>query len=124
MGISTMKDCIFCKIIRKESKADIFFEDKACLVFTPLEQITKGHVLLVPKVHFESIFDIDNEVLKHLAVTSKKIASNIVEKQNATGVNILHASGQNAQQSVFHFHFHIVPRYPNDGLDLWLKNRL
>lgn len=119
-----MKDCIFCKIIKKELKADILFEDQICLVFMPLKQVTKGHILLAPKIHFENIFDIDDEVLKNLVVTGKKIASDIVKKQNATGVNFLHASGKDAQQSIFHFHFHIVPRYPNDGLDLWLRNKL
>jgi histidine triad (HIT) family protein len=119
-----MTDCIFCKIIKKEVPADIFFEDETGIVFTPLNPITKGHILVVPKTHSENIFDIDEEVLKSLITTSKKVAIDTVKKHNATGVNLLHASGTDAQQSVFHFHLHIVPRYPNDGLDLWLKNRL
>lgn len=119
-----MEDCKFCKIINKELKASILFEDEASLVFKPLEQVTRGHVVIVPKAHFENIFDIDDEILKNLVVTGKKIASDIVKKQNATGVNFLHASGKDAQQSIFHFHFHIIPRYSNDGLDLWLRNKL
>ncbi len=124
MYLKIMEDCIFCKIINKELKANILFEDEANLVFEPLKQATRGHVVIVPKAHFDNIFDIDDEILKNLVVIAKKIASNIVKKQNATGVNFLHASGRDAQQSVFHFHFHIVPRYPNDGLDLWLGNKL
>lgn len=119
-----MQNCIFCKIIRKKSEANISFENEACLVFTPLKPITKGHVLIIPKAHFNDIFDIDNKTLRTLMTLVKKIAIEAIKKYNATGINLLHASGKDAQQSVFHFHIHLVPRYPNDGLDLWLKNKL
>ncbi|MGB6881751.1 MAG: HIT domain-containing protein, partial [Microgenomates group bacterium] len=47
-----------------------------------------------------------------------------VKENHATGINILNASGKDAQQSVFHLHFHLVPRYLNDGLDMWIKQKL
>lgn len=119
-----MKDCIFCKIIKKEMPAEVSFENDLCIAFNPLDQATRGHVLIVPKDHFQDIFDIDADTLKELILISKKMANDIVKREKATGVNILHASGKDAQQSVPHFHLHIVPRYPNDGLDLWLKNKL
>jgi len=119
-----MQDCIFCKIIKKESPANIVFKDDVCFVFSPLDPITKGHVLIVPKVHSKNIFDIDANVLAQLITITQKVAHDIVDKNKATGVNLLHASGKDAQQSIFHFHFHLVPRYPDDGLDLWLKNKL
>ena len=119
-----MEDCIFCKIIKKEAPAVVSFEDNSCIVFNPLDQITRGHVLVAPKNHFQDIFDIDAGTLEKLIVISKKMANDIVKREKATGVNILHASGKDAQQSVPHFHLHIVPRYSNDGLDLWLKNKL
>jgi histidine triad (HIT) family protein len=43
----------------------------------------------------------------------------LMAKHEATGINLLHATGKDAQQSIFHFHLHVVPRYPQDGLDLW-----
>lgn len=119
-----MKDCIFCKIIKKEMPAEVSLENDSYIVFNPLDQITRGHVLVVSKNHFQNIFDIDTNTLKKLILISKKIANDIIQREKATGVNILHASGKDAQQSVPHFHLHIVPRYPNDGLDLWLKNKL
>ncbi|OJI09368.1 MAG: hypothetical protein COV08_01295 [Candidatus Vogelbacteria bacterium CG10_big_fil_rev_8_21_14_0_10_49_38] len=119
-----MQECIFCKIIKKESPANIVFEDNVCSVFSPLNPITRGHVLIIPKVHFRDIFDIDTDILTQTISRAQKIAQDIINKNKATGVNLLHASGKDAQQSVFHFHFHLVPRYPNDGLDLWLKNKL
>ena len=78
-----MTDCIFCKIINKEVPADIFFEDKVCLVFVPLNPITKGHLLVIPKIHFENIFDIDDKILKSLITTSKNVAADVIKNNNA-----------------------------------------
>ena len=119
-----MDNCIFCQIISKKSKANIVLENDLCIAFTPLDPISSGHVLVVPKAHFENIFDIDEKTLAELTSYSKKIAAKIVKNNDAKGINLLHASGKDAQQSVFHFHFHVVPRYENDGLDLWMKGKL
>lgn len=119
-----MNDCIFCKIINKQSAANIIFEDSETLVFTPLDQISKGHLLIIPKYHFENIFDIEDVTFSHVTTIAKKMAIESLKIHNATGVNILNANGEDAQQSVFHFHMHMVPRYKDDGLDLWLRNRL
>lgn len=119
-----MQDCIFCKIIRKESKADIIFENDVCLAFKPLNLVSEGHLLVVPKVHVENIFDIDKETLSAVMSVVKELSVSIVKEKDATGVNLLHASGKDAQQSIFHFHIHIVPRFLNDGLNLWVKNKL
>ena len=119
-----METCIFCKIARKEAKATIFFEDENCVAFVPLEQASKGHMLVIPKVHSKDIFDIEDKSLTALAITAKQVAINLVKEYGATGVNLLNASGKDAQQSAFHFHLHIIPRYPNDGLDMWIRNKL
>jgi histidine triad (HIT) family protein len=62
--------------------------------------------------------------MKALGLKIKELSLKLIRENDATGVNILNASGKDAQQSVMHLHFHIVPRYPNDGLDLWLKQKL
>lgn len=120
----SMKNCIFCQIVDKQSPANILFENADCIAFTPLDPVAKGHVLIVPKAHYRDIFDIDPGILSAVVVFSKQVARDIVNTNKATGVNILHASGADAQQSVFHFHIHVVPRYSNDGLDLWPRNKL
>ena len=116
-----MNDCIFCKIVKKEAPATIVFEDADILAIVPLGAIAKGHTLVIPKVHSENVFDISHTDLASVAAVAKDLSKKIVAENNATGVNLLNASGKDAQQSVFHFHLHIVPRYPNDGYDLWLK---
>lgn len=119
-----MNNCIFCKINNKETPAKIVFENDDILAFVPIQQVSKGHTLIVPKNHFENIFDIDKNTLEILIAVSKDLSEQLTKENNATGINLLHASGKDAQQSVFHFHLHIVPRYENDGLDLWLREKL
>lgn len=119
-----MDNCIFCKIIKKESPASVVFEDDISLAIEPIEPVSEGHTLVISKQHFVNMLDTDDAVLAHLAVVSKQIGKNLLEKYGAQAINFLHAAGKEAQQSVFHTHFHIVPRYENDGLDLWLRNKL
>lgn len=119
-----MENCVFCKIINKKLPAKIIFENDDYLAFSPLEQVSKGHTLLIPKQHVENVFDIEATSLEMLIGIAQKIARELVKEHAATGINLLHASGKDAQQSVLHFHLHIVPRYKDDGLDLWLRNKL
>ena len=118
-----MNECIFCKIINKKSPAKIILENDEILVLKPIKEVSKGHTLVIPKKHFKNIFDIDKNTLKKLIVISKDLSETLVKENNATGINLLHASGKDAQQSVFHFHLHIIPRYKNDRLDLWLREK-
>ena len=119
-----MEDCIFCKIINKELPSKIIFENDEFLAFSPVDTISKGHTLLIPKKHFVDIFDFETQSLERFMGVAQKISKDITRDNNATGINLLHASGKDAQQSVPHFHFHLVPRYKDDGLDLWFKNKL
>ena len=117
-------DCIFCKIVNKEIPAEIVYEDEKVLVFPTKEPVTKSHILVVPKTHSENILDIEKETLEKLIGVTQTLARQSIKQNSATGVNILHAAGNDAQQSFFHFHIHIVPRYSDDGLDLWFRNKL
>lgn len=113
-------DCVFCKIVNNEVKALKVYESEDVLAFLDVNPVSLGHTLIIPKKHYVCIFDIPDEILKEIISVSKMLAKTYREKLNITGVNILHASGKDAQQSVFHFHIHLIPRYPNDGLDLWI----
>ena len=116
-----MENCIFCKIIKGEVATQKVYENESVLAFISKEQVSKGHTLVIPKEHFENIFYISEKALAEVMAVSKELSQKYQMEFDATGINILHASGKDAQQSVFHFHIHIVPRYPNDGLDLWIK---
>ena len=117
-----MEECIFCKIAKGEIPAMKVYEDEKVLAFLDLHPTSKGHTLIIPKKHFENIFDIEEEYLNAISGASKKVSLLLKKGLDADGINILHASGKDAQQSVFHFHIHLLPRYKNDKLDTWPKN--
>ena len=117
-----MENCIFCKIVKGEIDSKKIYEDEKVLAFLDITPISKGHLLIIPKKHFENIYEIENSYLKEIISVAKIIAESLKKSLNAGSVNILHASGKDAQQSVFHFHIHLVPRYKNDGIDIWPKS--
>ena len=119
-----MENCVFCKIVAQNAPANIIFEDEHVLALVPLEKVSQGHTLLITKMHFDNIFDIEEVVFSHLAQVMKRLSIRLVEENQASGINLLNANGKDAQQSVSHFHFHLVPRFPSDGLDMWIKQRL
>lgn len=109
-------DCIFCKIINKEIPSKIVYEDELVLAILDLSQATYGHTLVIPKKHYENIYEIDDKTLAHLINVVKMLAIKIKNKLNASGINILNNNETAAGQSVMHLHFHIIPRYDNDDL--------
>lgn len=116
-----MENCIFCNIINGSKKADIVFENEDAIVFLPKKMEAYGHCLLVPKRHCENVFDISEEDLCKVMMIVKMMSMMLSKNLGATGVNILHASGKDAGQSVGHFHLHIIPRFSDDGIDAWPK---
>ncbi len=116
-----MKSCVFCQIAKKEIPAKIVYENDEIICFLPKKIEVYGHTLIVPKKHYQNLYDIPPEILNEVVKTTKKLAQEYRQKIGATGVNLLHASGKGAQQSIFHFHFHLLPRFKNDGIDVWPK---
>ncbi|MFZ2310819.1 MAG: HIT family protein [Patescibacteria group bacterium] len=116
-----MENCIFCKIIKGEAEVKKIYEDDFVLAFATRGPVSEGHTLVIPKEHCENILDISAESLAKVMEVTRNLSLKMKTEVGATGVNVLHAAGADAQQSVFHFHLHIVPRFPDDGLDLWFK---
>ena len=109
------------KIIKREVPAFIVYEDKNSLAFLAIKPVCEGHSLVIPKKPYKNIFDIPESELNKLMKSVKNVANILRKKLGAEGINILHASGEVAQQSVPHFHFHLIPRKRNDYLDMWPK---
>lgn len=106
-----MDDCIFCKIIKGDIPCKKIYEDENVLAFMDINPKAKGHTLVVPKNHSEGIYDIDEKDLENTIKVVKKLATEINEKLKPDGMNIRQNNGELAGQSVFHLHFHIVPKY-------------
>jgi histidine triad (HIT) family protein len=114
-----MHDCAFCKLINKELPAWFVYEDQNVICFLPLEVEAFGHTIITPTKHFSDLFVTPSDVLNEVLTITKKIALHYQTAIGATGVNLLHASGVAAQQSVMHVHFHLIPRFDNDSIDAW-----
>ena len=103
--------CIFCDIIDHKIPSATVYEDDAVLAILDISQVTFGHTLVMPKTHFDSALDADEETVSKVFTTAAKLAREIREKTGAAGVNILSNCGEAAGQSVSHMHVHIIPRY-------------
>lgn len=116
--------CVFCEIIAGKIAVEKVYEDSTSLAFVPKDPVVTGHILVIPKTHVENLFDISQQELAKLGDVTKEMAITLKDAYGAQGVNLLHASGRTAQQSVLHFHYHLIPRYEGDGLDMWIKQGL
>lgn len=109
-----MKDCIFCKIINNEIPSSTIYEDDLVKVFLDVNPITNGHMLIIPKKHYENVFDIDKEIISHsIDLIRNNLYPMIKEKLNCDGLTISQNNGFG--QEVKHYHIHVIPRYTNDN---------
>jgi len=116
-------ECIFCKIVNGEIPCEKVWEDKNFIAILDVHPVVEGHTLVIPKEHFKNIFETPDECAGSINLACKKVAILLKEKFGVNAVNILNASGKEAQQSVFYLHYHVVPRRENDGLDLWFHGK-
>lgn len=110
------QDCVFCKIVNKELPCYKVYEDDFVLAFLDVNPVAIGHTLIIPKKHYENIFDIDSEVFKRIAEVSRVIAKKMVDNlDDVCGVNLFQSNGKVAEQVVMHSHLHLIPRRESDS---------
>ena len=112
-------DCIFCKIIRNEIPSSKVIEDEKIIAFLDINPVNKGHVLVLPKEHLETLIDIPDNTMKEVMITAKRIAKSMRKALKADGINLGMNNFPAAGQAVMHAHLHIIPRFENDGLVHW-----
>lgn len=108
--------CVFCKIINGEIPAFKVYENDYVVCFLDINASSTGHTLVVPKKHIENMFDLDEENAIEIIKAVKVVTSILKEKLSVEAVNIINNSGELAGQTVMHIHFHVIPRYKNDGI--------
>ena len=101
--------CAFCDIVQKEAPASIVYEDEKVIAFMSIRPINIGHTLVVPKKHYENIYEIPEDEVAHLYTVVKKIAYAVQKAVNAEGIRIVQNNCEAAGQVVFHMHVHIIP---------------
>ncbi len=107
-------DCIFCEIASKDAEAEVIFENENFVAFLDINPVNYGHTLVVPKKHFDNFLTIPTDDLSELTKITQYLAGAVKRALKADGFNIISNNGNSAGQSVFHFHYHIIPRYEND----------
>lgn len=111
-------DCIFCKILDGDIPSFQVYEDEDFKVILDRFPASKGHVLILPKGHYENLFELPLEISEKLYPLAQRLAKAIKEAVKADGINIIQNNGEAAGQSVFHFHMHIIPRFNEDKIVL------
>lgn len=117
--MSQHPDCIFCKICAGEIPCAKVYEDEHVLAFLDIAPVTKGHCLVIPKNHYTNILEINTAETPHVFNAIQKIAPAVMKSVGAKGFNIVQNNFEAAGQTVFHVHFHIVPRVLDDKVIVW-----
>ncbi len=118
MAHEARHSCPFCDLIRGAGEVSMCYEDADVVAFMDIQPVNPGHVLVVPREHFESLDDIPPSLAMHLFEVSMDLAPIVKQIGAADALNIVINSGAAAGQDVFHYHVHVIPRRPGDGFDV------
>ena len=108
--------CIFCKIVRKQAPASYVYEDENVIAFLDIRPLNEGHTLVIPKEHYETIFEIPEQLIAHLHGIAKRVALAVKKATKADGISIIQQNGKAAGQEILHLHVHVIPRYEGQTL--------
>lgn len=108
-------DCIFCKLANGDIPTATIYEDDDFRVILDAAPAAKGHALILPKEHYENLYEMDDELLVKVLPLAKKLVTKMTDILECDGYNIVQNNGAAAGQTVFHYHMHLIPRYKNDN---------
>lgn len=110
-----MQGCVFCGIAEGKIPSEKLYETENVLSFMDINPGTKGHCLVIPKKHAETITDVSEKDLRDVISAVQKVAKAIKKSLSPEGLNVHQSNGAIAGQVVNHAHFHIFPRFKGDG---------
>ena len=112
-------DCIFCKIVQGKIPCYKIYEDDDFLAFLDIQPIAKGHTLIIPKKHYNTFLETPIEILSKMTPVIHEVGQALLKATSADGLNFGLNNGPAAGQIIMHTHFHIIPRFNDDGLHTW-----
>ncbi|MCY4453965.1 MAG: HIT family protein [Immundisolibacterales bacterium] len=115
------ENCIFCRIVAGTARSHPVWDDGETLAFMDLNPLAEGHVLVIPKPHWENLFETPAPALGAVMDTAKRMAHAIRATIAPPGLGVYQVNGRAAGQTVFHYHVHLIPRH--DGISLELHGR-
>ncbi len=113
-----MENCIFCQIVAGSAPSWRVHETKDTYAFLDINPVSPYHTLVIPKKHYINMFDVPEENLLAVMKALRDVVNLYQEKLGLTNLQVLSSSGAEAQQDVFHLHYHIVPRRRGDGQNI------
>ncbi len=113
-----MEDCIFCAIAAGRAPAEILCQEEAALAFLDVQPAAPGHTLVIPRVHWQAIWEIDEETGAVLMELVARVGRALRQALQPDGLAVLQNNGRAAGQVVPHLHVHLIPRWYGDGLPL------
>ncbi|MBX5465523.1 MAG: HIT domain-containing protein [Clostridia bacterium] len=117
-------DCIFCRIVAGQAPAFRLVEGERALVILDAYPVAPGHALVISRRHARDLFELEEGEAEEVARLARRVALAQRQVMGLGGVNLLNSNGRVAQQTVFHFHLHVIPRTAGDGLNVWAGKRL
>jgi len=118
------ENCIFCKIANNEIQAYKLYEDQDCIVILDKFPNNIGHSLIIPKRHIKNIFELDDNLAAKILKLANKISNAMQKSLKPDGIHLLQNNNKGANQTVNHFHMHVIPRYFGDTVEIkWVNNK-
>ena len=108
-------DCIFCKINKGDIPSYTIYEDDLFRVFLDINPITNGHCLVVPKKHYDDMFELEEDMIPKIYEVAKDVYVILKDKLDIEGLTLIQNNGLG--QDVKHYHLHLVPRYAHDEIE-------
>lgn len=112
-------DCIFCKIVDRQAPAAFLYETQLVAAFLDIAPVHHGHALVIPKAHYATVFDVPESLGNEILSACKAVGQAVMTATGAAGLNIGQNNFRHAGQVVWHAHWHLIPRFADDGLRLW-----
>lgn len=110
--------CIFCRLVAGEIPAARVYEDDLTIAFMDIGQVNPGHVLVATRRHAANLFEITPQEAAAVMQAAQRVALAVQTAFDPPGLTLLQANGAEGDQTVFHFHLHVVPRHADDGIAL------
>lgn len=113
--------CDFCAIARGEDRSvEVVCEGESWIAFFPLDPATPGHTLVVPRAHVVDLWEVEPPLAADLIAAVVRVGRAIGASLKPEGMNLITSAGKAAEQTVFHLHLHVVPRWQRDGFgQIW-----
>jgi histidine triad (HIT) family protein len=116
--VEERRQCIFCKIVRGEAPAHVVYQDELTLAFMDIFPVAEGHTLVIPRDHCRDVFDAEEDALRAVIATSRRVAHGLREVFAPDGLGVFQLNGAAAGQTVFHYHMHLIPRMMGTPLEI------